>query len=495
MTLRKTPILSKSRFLTGLQCHLRLWHQFYNPGLASEISPSQQAIFDTGHEVGELARQLYPGGLLVEEDYLHDNKAMQTTQAAMHDQRVPAIYEAAFLSGGVRIRVDILERLDDGRWNLIEVKSSTSVKEVHLPDVAIQCYVLHGAGLEIARAGILHLNNQYVYDGHQLELERLFSFADLTEQVMSLQAEISLRLKDLKEMLVGANAPVILPSRHCNRPYECEFWEHCTREMPEFWVLNLSGIGQNKLNDLAALNIQDIRDIPESFHLSPLQKRIKTCVINQEEYISPALEAELHNVVYPIHFLDFETVGLGIPRYPFTRPYQTIPFQWSNHILFDDGTIVHREYLCDEDKDPREEFSLSLLDVLGRKGSIVTYTSYEEGIIRGLAEELPEYNKKLYALLIRIKDLHKIISRNYYHPGFNGSFSLKSVLPAILSEMSYKNLAIQEGQLAGLQYLTMVDPSTSPKERETIKKDLLAYCGHDTLAMLKIREELLKRTQ
>ena len=492
MTLRKTPILSKSRFLVGLQCHLRLWHQFYNPGLVSEISSGQQAIFDTGHEVGELATQLYPGGLLVEEDYLHHKEAIQTTQAAMNDSEVPAIYEAAFLSGGVRIRVDIIERLDDGRWNLIEVKSSTSVKEIHLPDVAIQYYVLHGSGFKIARAGILHLNNQYVYDGRQLDLEGLFLFADLTEKVMSLQPEVSLRLEDLKGMLVWADAPVILPSRHCNRPYECEFWKHCTREMPEFWVLNLSGIGQDKLDDLAALNIQDIRDIPESFLLSRLQERIKTCVINQEEYISPALEAELQNVAYPIHFLDFETVGLGIPRYPFTRPYQAIPFQWSNHILFADGTIVHREYLCDEDKDPREEFSLSLLDVLGREGSIVTYTSYEEGIINGLAEELPEYSEKLHALLIRIKDLHKMIKRNYYHPGFNGSFSLKSVLPAILPEMSYENLAIQEGQLAGLEYLTMVDPSTSPEERDKIKKDLLAYCGHDTLAMLKIREELLK---
>lgn len=163
-----TPMLSKSRFLAGRQCSLRLWHQCYNPDLASEVSPAQQAIFDTGHEVGKLATHLYTGGFPIKEDYLHRSKAVQATQAAMNHSEVPAIYEAAFLYGGVQIRVDILERLDDGRWNLIEVKSSTSVKEVHVPDVAIQYYVLQGSGLAIARAGILHLSNQYVYDGRKL---------------------------------------------------------------------------------------------------------------------------------------------------------------------------------------------------------------------------------------------------------------------------------------------------------------------------------------
>lgn len=289
-------MLSKSRFLAGRQCSLRLWHQCYNPDLASEVSPAQQAIFDTGHEVGKLATHLYPGGFPIKEDYLHRSKAVQATRAAMSHSEVPAIYEAAFLYDGVQIRVDILERLDDGRWNLIEVKSSISVKEVHVPDVAIQHYVLQGSGLAIARTGILHLSNQYVYDGRKLELKSLFSFSDLTEQVTSIQGVISSQLDDLKRMLAGTDPPEIVPSRLCNSPFACEFWEHCTREIPEFWVLNLSGIDQKRLNELAALNIQDIRDIPNSFPLSLLQERIKTCVINQEEYISSALEAELNDV-------------------------------------------------------------------------------------------------------------------------------------------------------------------------------------------------------
>ncbi len=486
-------MLFKSRFLAGLQCPLRLWHECYNRDFTSEVSPVQQAIFDTGHDVGRLATRLYPGGVLIEEDHLHHEEAVQTTLKVMVNPNVPAIYEAGFIYDGVRIRVDVLERLGDGKWNLIEVKSSTSEKDIYLPDVAVQYHVLKGSGLDVERVIMTHLNNQYVYNGKNLNLGQLFSRIDVTRKALIFQNQIPSLLSDFNDMLGKSEKPIIRPGRSCKNPYECEFWEHCTKDMPEHWVMELSGITRKKLNDLAAMGIEAIRDIPASFSLSAVQGRIRSCVISNKEYISRELRDELKNVEYPVHFLDFETLGPAIPRYAGTRPYQTIPFQWSDHILFEDGTITHREYLCVEDKDPRADFTQSLLEALGRKGSIVTYTNYEERIIKALAEELPEYRKQLHTLLTRIKDLHKIISKHYYHPGFHGSFSLKSVLPAIIPEMSYKSLEIQEGQLASLEYLKMIDPSTSTVEKERIKEDLLAYCGHDTFAMLKSREELLNK--
>jgi hypothetical protein len=244
---------------------------------------------------------------------------------------------------------------------------------------------------------------------------------------------------------------------------------------------------------MPGMGIQDIRSVPDFFPVTEIQDRIRNCVKNNEEYVSSALRDELEEVKYPVHFLDFETLGLAVPRYAGTRPYQTVPFQWSDHVLHEDGRVDHRDYLCEEDKDPREEFARSLLGVLRRNGSIVTYTTYEEGVIRGLAEDFPQYSDQLLATLGRVKDLHAIIRRHYYHPAFHGSFSLKSVVPALLPEMDYKNLDVQEGQQAGLEYLRMIDPATPAEERERIKAALLTYCGHDTLAMLKIREELSKR--
>jgi predicted RecB family nuclease len=263
--------------------------------------------------------------------------------------------------------------------------------------------------------------------------------------------------------------------------------------MPEFWVYNINGIGQSKLDELAHMGVRDISDIPNSFALSQIQDRIRASVSIQQEYISNQLEAELNKIEYPIHFLDFETIGPAIPQYADTRPYQTIPFQWSDHILYEDGKLQHREYLCNEDKDPREEFTQTLLDALGNKGSIVIYTSYETGVLNSIIEHFPQYTDELWAIIDRFKDLHAIIRNNYYHPKFYGSFSLKYVLPALVPAMGYDKLSIQDGMQASLEYLRMIDPDTPEDEKAKIRIDLLTYCGQDTLAMVKIRDELLSR--
>jgi predicted RecB family nuclease len=442
-----------------------------------------------------LATRRYPEGILVETDPTRHEQAVRETAKAMGNPRVKAIYEASFSFADVRVKVDILARLNKHKWNLVEVKSSTKVKQEYLPDVGVQYHVLNGAGLEIERVMLLHLNNQYIYDGRELDLASLFESSDLTQEALDYQGELKGKLQGLKDMLGSPNPPEILPSRHCFNPNPCEFWEHCTENMPEHWVIGLGGIGQNKFEKLASMGIQDIRDVPDSFPLSENQDRIRRCLKNNEEYISSELKDELERVEYPVHFLDFETLGPGFPRYAGTGPYQSVPFQWSDHILLRNGRIDHREYFCEEDKDPREEFVRTLLAALGEGGSIVTYTTYEEGIIKGLAEGFPQYRDRLLATLDRVKDLHAIIRKNYYHPGFHGSFSLKSVVPALLPKMSYENLAIQEGQQAGLEYLRMIDPSTSAGDRERIKAALLAYCGQDTLTMVKIREQLLKRSR
>ena len=489
----KIPLLSKSRFITGQQCHLRLWYQCYHPDLASVTSEAQQAIFDSGHDVGELATRLYPGGRLIAEDHLHHREAVQTTLKVMGNEKIPAIFEAAFLYDDIRIRVDILERLENGKWNLIEVKSSTSVKDVHFPDVAVQWYVLRGAGLEIDKAFLMHVNNQYVYDGKELDFNSFFISSDVTEDVVAMQERVPNMISELNEMLSDSDPPDILPSRHCNDPYECEFYEHCTKGMPEHWIIELSGITQTKLNDFAAMGINDIKDIPSTYSLTDLHERIRTSVVNNKEYISEELERELTDVEYPIHFLDFETISTAIPRYAGTRPYEIIPFQWSDHILQKDGVLEHHDYLCNEDKDPREEFTFRLLSVLGMKGSIFIYSTYEIQIIKALSEDLSEYRKKLVDTLDRFKDLCAITKKHFYHPEFHGSFSLKSVLPVLVPDMDYQFLQIQEGGQASLEYLRMIDLSASPEEREKIREDLLTYCEQDTLAIVRIREEMLKR--
>jgi hypothetical protein len=211
------------------------------------------------------------------------------------------------------------------------------------------------------------------------------------------------------------------------------------------------------------------------------------------EHIDTNLNNALTDVEYPVHFLDFETIMPAIPKYADTRPYQTIPFQWSDHILYPDGAIEHKEFLCEEDHDPRVDFTQSLLETLGNEGTIFIYTRYEQKILRDLSEHLPQYTEDLNMLHSRFADLKAIIKDGYYNNAFHGSFSLKNVLPALVPEMDYQNLSIQEGGMASLEYLRMIDPKTPPMDKKEIRKNLLAYCGQDTFAMVKIREVLLEK--
>lgn len=485
-------MLSKSRYLSGLQCHLRLWHSCFNRELASEVTPAQQALFGTGQEVGELATRLFPEGVLIREDHFHHEEAVQTTRNIVQDPSVSTIFEAAFLYHDVRIRVDMLKRLDNGQWNMIEVKSSTSVKDIHLPDVAIQYYVLKASGLNINRAFLLLINNQYVYDGSNFDLENFFSFYDVTDEVLSIQNEIPSSIDEQHQMLSAADAPLVQPSRHCNTPFICEFWEYCTKDMPAHWIFDLYGVSQKKFDELTGMNVEDIKDIPDAFNLTELQERMRKCVKNNETFISKRLHAQLTDVEYPVHFLDFETVNPAIPRYAHTSPYQVIPFQWSDHILYEDGSLAHKEYLCDDDRDPRDDFTRTLLHALGQKGTIFIYTTYEKTIIERLAEYLPQYRDDLLRIPYRFKDLCAMIRNYFYHPGFHGSFSLKFVLPVLVPEMRYDTLSIKDGSHASFEYLRMIHPDTVSEEKEKIKEDLLVYCSQDTLAMVRIREQLMK---
>lgn len=489
------PILSKSRFLAGLQCPLRLWYQCYNRELAAPISPMQQTLFDIGHEIGRMAAESYPSGILIEEDHLHHEEAVQSTIAAMIDPKTGAIFEAAYMEDGVRIRADILERLPSERWNLIEVKSSTGVKEEYRTDVAVQYHVLQTAGLDLDRVCLMHINREYVFDGGELDFARFLILEDLTDDAIALQGFVREHLITLKQMLFADTPPVIRPSRHCHQPHTCEFWEHCTRNAPENWIFELSGIRQERFEELAERDICTIDEIPDTFPLTAIQQRIRDCVAESREYLDPALHDALTDVRFPIHFLDFETIMPAIPRYAGTRPYQTIPFQWSDHILYPDGKIEHKEFLCNEDIDPRADFTKSLLDALGEEGAIFIYTTYEQRILRELAEHLPQYAEPFNRFHDRFVDLCALIKAHYYHPAFHGSFSLKYVLPALVPEMDYQNLAVQEGGMASLEYLRMIDPQTPAAEKKEIRKNLLAYCGQDTLAMIRVRDVLLKKLQ
>lgn len=488
------PLLSKSRFGAGLQCPKRLYLECYSPELAEPPSISQQALMEAGIAVGELARQTFPEGCLIEEPYYQHDAAVTTTLRALADHSLAAIYEAAFTFDGVRIRADVLGRNADESFDLVEVKSSTSVKQEHIPDVAIQRYVLDGSGIAVRRACLLHIDNTYVYDGGAYDLARLFHVEDVTDEARDfVTSEVSSALAEMKEVLRRDNPPELEIGRQCSYPYRCEFYRHCREGAPEHHIEQLPRATRGLLQSLLDAGIRDIRSIPEGFPgVSGNQLRVRDCVIRGQPYVGADLAAALSAAKHPLHFLDFETFGPALPVYPGTRPYQAIPFQWSLHLRDSAGNLTHCSFLHDGEGDPREPFVLSLLDAIEPQGSIVVYTGFEQNRLKELAAAFPQYSDHLMALCDRMLDLHAVIRAHYYHPGFHGSYSMKSVLPAVVPELGYGDLEIQEGTHASVAFAQMIAPETQESERQQLRQALLDYCQRDTEAMVRIYDALLR---
>ena len=482
------PPLSKSRFMSGLQCHKRLYLECFHRQLATPPDEQQQAVFDTGTEFGTLARRLFPGGLLIAEEYFRHGDAMRSTQAALADSRVSAMYEAAFGHDDIRTRIDILTRNSVGSYDMIEIKSSTQVKEEHIPDVGIQLYILNGSGIDIRRACLGFVNKKYVFSGGNYDLPQLICVEDITDKAHGIQSEIPQLLEEMRNPLWSIKTPEINAGRQCSTPYKCSFHAHCHAGEPEHPVSKLPGANEKLLQSLEAAGIGDIRNIPVEFAgLNSKQQRVRDCVVNNKLHLDDELPQALRRLKYPIHFLDFETFNPVLPIYLGTRPYQVIPFQWSNHILKESGELRHEEFLHEGADDPREPFAKSLLKTLGTDGSIVVYSSFEATRIRELAVTFSNLCVDLLGLLEdRVVDLLQLVRKHCYHPEFQGSFSIKSVLSALVPDLDYSDLEINVGVMASLAYAEMRRPETEPDRREFLRKNLLKYCERDTEAMVQL---------
>ncbi|MCZ6800931.1 MAG: DUF2779 domain-containing protein [Nitrospirae bacterium] len=477
--------LSKSRFLSGLQCHKRLFLEVHASELATKADAMRQAMLDMGNEIGAAARLFFPGGVLVEEDYRHSTAALQRTAELLADPEVSAIFEGAFQFDGTLVRVDVLERVDVMKWKLIEVKAASRVKSVHVDDLSVQAYVLQGNGLELAGTYLMHVNRHYCFVGGDLDYQQLFALQDMTEGVEERLPRVAGHLRQMKEVLSASSPPMVEPDSHCHSPYSCSFWDYCTREKSPRWIFHLPG-EKKVFRQLKSMGIELMDDIPSNHPLSVLQRHVKENV----EWISPTLGEVLRAVDYPVHHLDFETFMPAIPLYANTRPYQPLPIQWSNHIETEEGQLRHEEFLCRDQKDPREEIATRLLASVGDKGSICVYSEYERFVLLSLADVLPHLRQQLHQVVSRLWDLLSVVQHHYYHPQFRGSFSIKSVLPSLVPSLGYQDLEIQDGSSASSTYHRVVFRETDWVERERLAQALLQYCQRDTLAMVEIRRVL-----
>lgn len=476
-----TARLSKSRFTAGLQCHKLLWWRVHEPDAPELIpGPAQQAIFDQGTRVGEVARTYVPAGELVSLPYDAFAERIARTRELLA-RRARAIYEATFSASNVYVAVDVLER-QGNRFHLIEVKSSTQLKEEHLPDIAIQLHVLRASGLDVARAELMHLNRECAHP----DLEDLFVRNDVTAHVEELQAGLPDLIAGQLRML-GAGLPEVPVGEHCRRPYECPFLNRCWPDLPEHHVSTLYR-SRDGGAALTARGYETIAELPPGL-LGPIQERQRLAVQTGRLIVEPGLAKALRAFREPLAFLDFETVGLAIPVWDGCHPYDAVPVQFSCHRPTPDGRITHHEWIADSPEDPRPELARRLVEACRGARTVVAYNAaFERRGIEMLAKAVPELAVDLLDIADRLADPLLVVREHVYHPGFHGSFSLKAVLPPLVPGSGYEDLEVAEGATASiaLERLMFHEDTMGVADRQRLRDALLRYCALDTLNMVKL---------
>lgn len=489
-----SPInLSKSAFTKGLQCYKALYLKKHFPELEDQVSESQQAIFNTGHNVGHLAKQLFPGGVDLG-SYIPDqiNKVFEETKKLLQQKQI--IYEAGFSFDNNLCFSDIVVPKGN-KWKIYEVKASTSVKEVYLWDAAFQYFLITQSGFKVEDISIVHVNNEYERIG-ELDIQQLFNIQSVLELILPMQVEVKRQIAEIKKMLNKDQVPDIVIGPHCGDPYPCSFLGHCWKHIPDYSVFNISRLKSEKKFDLYNQGILEITEIPDEFGLSHAQRlqvegeKNGTEIINKE-----AIRKFVSNLHYPLYFLDFETFNPPVPLFDYSNPYQMIAFQYSLHIQEKEkGGIIHKEFLAETNGDPRIPFIKQLIKDLGKKGDILVYNqAFESTRLKEIARNFPAFEQEINNILNRIVDLMVVFSRkDYYTPAMKGSYSIKKVLPALVSGFGYDGLDIADGGTASNAFVHLYNEA-DPDSVKKIRTDLLAYCKMDTLAMVEILRVLEKK--
>lgn len=474
--------LSKSKILLNRQCPRRLWLQTFKPELAVE-DESAIARFRDGNAVGDIARKLNQNGIFVET--LNKDKALEETEVALQGNPVP-VFEAAFMAEDVLVRVDVLLPEGNG-FRLVEVKSSTSMKDYHLDDVKIQSWVMEKAGIRPTHVALAHINSEFIYPGN-FEYQGLLTEVDLSGNVRESIAEVDEWVKSAKKTVNLQDEPLIEPGAQCSTPFSCSFQGHCSPQDDHIeYPVEILPYGKALIAKLKTEGFKDLREVPEGRFDNPKHIRVhRSSVSGQSELDDEAVKL-MQSLPYPRYYLDFETIAFAVPIWVNTSPYTQLPFQWSCHIEDAQGNISHQEFLDTTGDDPRKAFAESLVRVLGENGPIVVYNAPFEGArMRELAANFPDLANLLLDAVDRLFDLLPIARNHYYHPAMKGSWSIKAVLPTIAPELNYANLLVGNGGMAQDAYRDIINPITNQQKREEMRKGLLEYCKQDTMAMIKI---------
>ncbi len=487
--------LSKSRLLSFRQCPKRLWLELHRPELKQDTAATQ-ASYQTGHQVGAVARRIYdPEGTgALAEGY---REALERSRTLLAEPRI--VFEAGAAAEGAIAFADILLPVRrDGRqgWRMVEVKSSTRVKDYHHDDAAIQAFVFRAAGVALDAIAIARIDTNWIYPGEG-RYDGLLVEEDLTDEAMARAPEVRGWLAGAQEVAALPGEPAIRTGKHCSSPFECGFAAYCQGQEPR--PRFPASVLPRRMGALRAYieehAVTELEAVPDSL-LNPVQRRVRDHTLSGQPYFDASrAAAALARHPLPALFLDFETIALAVPVWAGTRPYQQVPFQFSLHRLEAAGALTHTSFLGLDGSDPSGAFAESLVAACGGTAPVFVYNaSFERGRIEDLAKRFPSLKQPLLGIAGRLVDLLPITRQFYYHPAQAGSWSIKAVLPTVAPDLDYAALdGVKDGALAQAAYAEAIRPETPPERKAALQASLLAYCRLDTLAMVRLWQHLAGR--
>ncbi len=492
--------LSKSNYCKCVQCEKMFWLERYKPNTATPRG--NESVLETGKQVGELAKGLF--GEYTDISYSEDfNSRLEKTKNLLHDKS-NIITEASFVFDNNFCSVDILKKDSDG-VEIYEVKSSTKIKDINLDDVSYQYFVLSNLGLNVKKVALVYINNKYIR-GKELDIMQLFTIEDVTDTAMEKQDEIRFNIDSFNNFMekhTKDNEPSFDIGKYCFDPYTCAFWEYCTRDLPRPNVFDIMGMQKrSKFKKYYEGKVSFLELENEKINPKYLEQ-IDFELHNREPKIEKqAIQEVLDSLNYPLYFIDYETCQYAIPKYEGTKPYQQIPFQYSLHIIQEEGApLEHREYLADiGDENPIRTFAECMIkDMPDHSGSVIVYNkAFETTRNKEIGEMYPDLKEEMERINNNIVDLMiPFKKRKYYTKDMKGSYSIKYVLPALYPddpELNYHELPlVHNGGEASNAFLNLKDKNS--EEQKIIRDALLKYCELDTYAMVKIWENFKELTQ
>lgn len=495
-------VISKSEFMMFLKHPAWLWLKKYDKSKIPIPDEDLQARFDEGTLFETYAEKLFPSAVKL--GYKNDGEFSGTKYYGLPELTKSELQKGTKIMMQGRLEVDnltsifdVLERVGDNTFDLYEIKSSTSVKPEHIPDLAFQTIVLEKAGLSIRNLYVLHVNNEYKKEG-EIKPEEISKKTEVTEEVRSLIDETLDNIEKAFKVLSMKEMPDISPRFLKQGSLEewLEILSLVKGDLSRYSIYKLSRITPKKIGTLEDMGIELINDIPIDFELSESQERQVEATKSGEQKINKEEIREfLSTLKFPLHFFDYETLAGVIPVFDSTQPYQQVPFQYSLHIQdVPGGSLAHKEYLHIENSNPVPPLLKRMQEDFGPTGSVISwFKRFETDRNNEMALMYPEQAKFLKNINDRMVDLMVPFSSGWFvDKDFFGSASLKAVLPVLTPELSYKELEVSHGSMAQRIWIETVLNGKNTENKDEIMGHLRKYCTLDTYAMYAIYKYLLE---